>query len=211
MSTRKPQMAELEAGVAALRSDLIDGEGRISTMRNYRFAILQYKEHLEFELRAAVQRLSAELRAGGWMILSIDLQQLLFERLRSMGDAWVARVIAMEKRMAGVARERGLSYLKSKLTPLIEGPDGLAADCSRLICAYADQHPEHADRTLVLIGRAGALYAFFRSSALLRHLDGRTKNLPVVLLYPGTRTAATGLSFMSVLPPDHDYRPRIYP
>ena len=40
----------------------------------------------------------------------------------------------------------------------------------------------------VLIGRAGGLYPFFRSSALLRHLDGQTGTVPVVLLYPGTIT-----------------------
>ena len=67
------------------------------------------------------------------------------------------------------------------------------------------------DRTLALIGRAGALYPFFRSSALLRHLDGGTRNVPVVLLYPGERRGPTGLSFMGILDPDNDYRPRIYP
>ena len=64
---------------------------------------------------------------------------------------------------------------------------------------------------VAFIGRAGALYPFFRSSALLRDLDGKTKHVPVVLLYPGTRLGPTGLSFMGVLNPDSDYRPRIYP
>jgi hypothetical protein len=64
---------------------------------------------------------------------------------------------------------------------------------------------------LALIGRAGALYPFFRSSALLRHLDGKTRNVPVVLLYPGERRGSTGLSYMGMLNPDNDYRPRIYP
>ena len=113
--------------------------------------------------------------------------------------------------MARIEPERGLNYLKSKLTPLIEGPEGIAADCCRIICDYADQNPEKADRTLALIGRAGALYPFFRSSALLRHLDGKTRNVPVVLLYPGERRGPTGLSYMGMLNPDNDYRPRIYP
>jgi len=92
-----------------------------------------------------------------------------------------------------------------------EGPDGIAADCSRLICEYADRHPDSIDRTVALIGRAGALYPFIRSSALLRHVDGRTRNVPVVLLYPGERRGPTGLSFMGILSPDNDYLPRIYP
>jgi len=63
---------------------------------------------------------------------------------------------------------------------------------------------------VILLGRAGALYPFFRSSALLKHLDGKTRGLPVVLLYPGLRLDPTRLSFMGELPGDGDYRPRIY-
>ena len=81
--------------------------------------------------------------ANGWMVLSINLQKLLLDRVRAQGPEWVERVIAMERRMAGIEPERGLNYLKSKLAPLIEGPDGIAADCSRVIGEYADQHPGH--------------------------------------------------------------------
>jgi len=204
---------QLSEAFASLRHDLIHEDGpRISTMRNYRFAIVQYDPADEYRLRGEVQRLSDELVSSGWMVLSISLQSLLLERVRAQGDDWVERVTQMEKRMAEIAPERGLNYLKSKLIPLIEGPEGIAADCSRLIGEYARQRqPEELERTLALIGRAGALYPFFRSSALLRHLDGNTNNVPVVLLYPGERRGPTGLSFMGMLEPDNDYRPRIYP
>ncbi|MEV0726568.1 DUF1788 domain-containing protein [Micromonospora purpureochromogenes] len=206
------QQTPLQEAFAALRRDLIHEDGpRISTMRNYRFAIMQYDPPDEFKLRAEVQRLTTDIVANGWMVISISLQTLLLERVRAQGLEWVDRVVQMEERMAGIEPERGLNYLKSKLSPLIEGPDGIAADCSRLICEYADKHPDTIDRTVALIGRAGALYPFIRSSALLRHLDGRTRNVPVVLLYPGERRGPTGLSFMGILNPDNDYRPRIYP
>jgi hypothetical protein len=202
----------LQEAFAALRRDLIHEDGpRISTMRNYRFAIMQYDPPEEFKLRGEVQRLTADLVANGWMVISVSLQKLLLDRIRAQGLEWVDRVVQMEGRMAGIEPERGLNYLKSKLSPLIEGPEGIAADCSRLICDYADKHPDTVDRTVALIGRAGALYPFIRSSALLRHLDGRTRNVPAVLLYPGERRGATGLSFMGILNPDNDYRPRIYP
>jgi hypothetical protein len=202
----------LQEAFAALRRDLIQEDGpRISTMRNYRFAIVHYLPAQEFKLRGEVQRLSADLVANGWMVLSISLQKLFFDRLRAQGGDWTERVIAMETKTASIAPERGLNYLKSKLAPLIEGPDGIAADCSRIISQYVDQHPDDVERTLALIGRAGALYPFFRSSALLRHLDGRTRTVPVVLLYPGERRGPTGLSFMGMLNADNDYRPRIYP
>ena len=199
------------AAIAALRRDLIHADGpRISTMRNYRFAIVQYSPDEEFKLRGEVQQLSAELVANGWVVFSLDLQKLFLERIRRQEDGWAERVIAMEKRMAKGDPARGLNYLAPKLQQMIEGPDGIAADCSRIICAYADRHPDKVDRMLAIIGRAGALYPFFRSSGLLRHLDGKTRNVPVVLLYPGERRGPTALSFMGVFNPDSDYRPRIY-
>jgi hypothetical protein len=206
------QRTPLQTAMAALREDLIHDDGpRISTMRNYRFAIVPYDPSEEFALRGEVQKLSHELQAGGWVVLSISLQKLLLDRIQAQGPDWLGRVESMERRLAQLQRERGMNYLESKLAPLIEGPDGIAADCAKVICDYADAHPDRVDRTLALIGRAGALYPFFRSSALLRHLDGRTRNVPVVLLYPGHRTGPTGLSFMGLLPSDSDYRPRIYP
>jgi hypothetical protein len=206
------QQTSLQEGFTALRRDLIHEDGpRISTMRNYRFAIMHYSPSDEFDLRGEVQRLTADLVANGWQVISISLQSLLLDRIRAQGPEWVERVTQMEERMAGIEPERGLNYLKSKLSPLVEGPDGIAADCSRLIGEYIAKNPDTADRTVAFIGRAGALYPFLRTSALLRHLDGRTQNVPVVLLYPGERRGATGLSFMGVLKPDNDYRPRIYP
>ena len=206
------QSLTLQDAFTALRSDLIQGDGpSISTMRNYRFALLQYLPQDEFKLRCEVQRLSGDLDKHGWVVLSINLQQLLLDRARLQGPEWLESVTRMERLTTQASRERGLNYLQSKLAPLIEGPDGIAADCSRIITDYVDQHPDQADRVVTLIGRAGALYPFFRSSALLKHLDGRTRNVPVVLLYPGERRGEKGLSFMGVLTPDSDYRPRIYP
>jgi hypothetical protein len=229
MSTRTAP--ELGPAFSALRKDLMHADGpRISTMRNHRFALLQYLPRDELAMRAEVQRLSADLEAHGWVVLSLDLHKLLLDRLRAQGENWIERVQAMERRLTGNSAERGLSHLLSKIGPCIEGPQGLSADCSRIICAHADAHPDRIDRTLALIGGAGALYPFYRSSAILKHLDGHTQNIPVVFLYPGELvnlgevvnlggvqqlggtqgSGHTGLSFMGRLSPDNDYRPRIY-
>ena len=203
---------ELQRAFAALREDLIKEDGpSISTMRNYRFAIVPYQPVDEFKLRQEVSRLSTDLKANGWVVLSISLQHLLLDRVRAMGDDIVQRIIERERRLAARNADRGLGYLADKLAPHIEGPDGIAADAARVISDHVDAHPDSVDRTLALIGRAGALYPFFRSSSLLKHLDGRTRNVPVVLLYPGERRPEGGLSFMGELNPDRDYRPRIYP
>jgi len=204
------QQGPLEEAVAALRQDIIGGH--ISTIRNYNFAILPYRPADEFKLRQLMRRLTDELRAEGWSVLPISLQKILLDRIRAKGDENVAALIAREKRLyATDDPERGITYLQEKIAPNIEGPDGIAADVARLINAFADENPDRSDRTLVLIGRTGSLYPFFRSSALLKHIDGKTRNLPVVLLYPGDRKDTTALSFMGQLDPDRDYRPRIYP
>jgi hypothetical protein len=202
----------LQEGLAALRRDLIHPDGpQISTMRNYRFAILQYDPAQEFALRAGIQRLEGELVAHGWAVLAIDLHKLLLQRIHAQGPEWLEWVVETERELSQRDPRRALASVREELASLIEGPDGLAADCAREVRAYTSLHPDRADRTVVFLGRAGALYPFFRSSALLRHLDGQTDQVPVILLYPGERRGQTGLSFMGVLTPDNDYRPRIYP
>ena len=206
------QFGDLDEALAALKRDLLSDEGpRISTMRNYRFAILPYLPGDEFKLRRRILQLTEELRAVGWAVLPISLQQLLLERIRSAEGDNLDALIAREKRLYERDPARALEHIRDRIARHIEGPDGLAADVVRAIGTFADHNPELADRSLVMIGRAGALYPFFRSSALLKHIDGKTRNIPVVLLYPGRRVDASGLSFMCELPPDHDYRPRIYP
>jgi hypothetical protein len=202
----------LDQGVAALTRDLLAEDGpQISTMRNYRFAILPYRPKDEFKLRRLMRNLTDELRAKGWGVLPISLQKLLLDRIRTTGDANVQALMSRERRLYEKDPDRALAHLRDKIAPHIEGAEGIAADVAKVIEDFAAQNPDRADRTLVLIGRAGALYPFFRSSALLKHIDGKTRNIPVVLLYPGERKDKTGLSFMGELEADRDYRPRIYP
>jgi hypothetical protein len=196
---------------ADLGRDLIHDDGpRISTMRNYRFCIAVYPPDKELELRRHVQRLTSELSHSGWVVKSISLHKLLLERLHRHGEGYVERLVAREKAVAARSPARGLNFVTEKITAEIEGQDGIAADVAREIQAFVQANPDKAERTVVIIGRAGALYPFFRSSALLKHLDGRTGNVPVVVLYPGERKGETGLSFMGRVSADSDYRPRIY-
>ena len=202
----------LDEAVLALKNDLLaDGGPRISTMRNFRFAILPYRPTDEFKLRKLLRNVTDELKGAGWGVLSISLQRLLLDRIRATGQESVESLIAREKRLFEKDPGRALEHVRQKIAPHVEGPDGIAADVVRLIGKFADENPDRADQTLVLIGRAGALYPFFRSSALLKHIDGQTRNIPVVLLYPGERLGTTELSFMGEMPADRDYRPRIYP
>lgn len=207
---------------AKLQEDLLqEGGPSISTIQNFRFAILRYAVEEEFAMRRHVQELTAALEGHGWMVLTLDLQTILFERIRAQGTDWAEHVIRHEKELVEFEvrddslplherAEDGLALLQQRIGALVEGEGGLATACSALIAEHLERHPAYRDRTLVLIGRAGVLYPFLRTSSILRQLDGHTENLPVVLLYPGDRAGQTGLSFMGVLAPDNDYRPRIY-
>lgn len=209
MNFRHP--TAIASAVDALRKDLLREEGpQISTIRNYNFAILPYPPDEEFALRAAIHELSGELRDAGWTTGTVVLHTLLLERLRAEGPEVLDSIIAREKSLASAADgTRGLRMLKERVVNLVDKPDGIATDVVRSIEAILAESTTPA-RTVIFLGRLGGLYPFLRTSSLLKHIAGRTHNVPVVLLYPGTVEGETGLRFMGVLQPDRDYRPRIY-
>ncbi|MCA9548106.1 MAG: DUF1788 domain-containing protein [Myxococcales bacterium] len=206
-----PVSQQLDIAFRALREDVLHPGGpRISSIRDYRFAILPYPPELEHDLRRRVQTLARDLRQAGWHVESISLIELLLARLDAKG--LTDRLIQAEALLGNRRMDRGLGYLGESITKQLQGTDGLAADCARRIEERRQRLPDdEQDRLLCLIGGAGPLYPFFRYSALLRYLDGHTHGVPVVLLYPGHQHGNTGLSFMGQLKPDGDYRPRIYP
>lgn len=201
---------DLDRAVGALKADLLaKGGPRISTMHNYNFAILPYEPSEELKLRDRIKRLAQELKAEGWAVCSIALHRLLIERLKRLGEGRLESLVERERALHEDDPEGALEHLTEILAREIEGPDGLAADVADELAKFRATLDEGTP-SVAFIGRAGALYPFFRTSALLRHLDGRTGDVPVVLLYPGKRRDLSALSFMGELQPDRDYRPRIY-
>ena len=207
----------LSVALAALKADLIHEDGpQISAMRNYRYAILPYNPEEEFALRRGINELVTTLRAESWVVISISLQRLLMERIRAEDSGrFFAELVEREEMFQELDPDSALIDLRDKIADLIEGEDGIAADVSRVIAAHVAAHPDRVDRMVAFIGRAGALYPFFRISALLRYLDTHSQQghirVPMVLLYPGRRGEGHSLQFMGELPPTTDYRPRIYP
>ncbi len=203
--------AAFRDAVDALRKDLTTDGAQISTVRNYNFAILPYPPEDEFKLREEIQRLSDELRDRGWAVGTVPLHTLLMTRIEAQEEGFIEKMIEREKRLARATDPwRGLRTLKERVANLIEGEGGLASDVIREVQRILDESGRGPERTVIFLGRAGALYPFMRTSSLLKHLTGQTKNAPVVLLYPGKVDTDGGLSFMGVVPPDRDYRPRIY-
>ncbi|MCP4692719.1 MAG: DUF1788 domain-containing protein [Desulfobacterales bacterium] len=198
--------------VEELKRDLLNENGpQISAMGSFPFAIFQYDPGEEFRMRELIHELVSELRREGWRVKNISLIDLMLKRLERDEDDVIRETIAVEKRLFRKKRNglnKALSFLKSVMIPDLQDENGLAAD----VIAEIRRLKEETDdgRTLVFISRAGALHPFYKTSGLLRYLDGRTLDTPVILLYPGSRPSRTALSFMDEYPPDPDYRPRIY-
>lgn len=209
MNFRHPSV--IASAVDALKKDLLREDGpQISTVRNYNFAILPYPPDEEFALRGAIHELTGELRDAGWTTGIVRLHTLLLARLRAEGPDVLDSIVRREKSLAGAAdKSRALRMLKERVVNLIDKPNGIADDIVGGIDAILSESDDRA-RTVIFLGRLGGLYPFLRTSALLKHIAGRTHNVPVILLYPGTLDGETGLRFMGVLQPDRDYRPRIY-
>jgi hypothetical protein len=206
------RFSPVQSMLAAVERDLLaEGGPQISTMRNYRFAIAVYRPADEYELRAELRSLESRLRAKEWAVLTLRLSSMLLDRARrELGDEVIAVRIAEEKRLYARGPERGITRLQQLFEPWIEEQGGLAGDAIAAIEAFARESERHGDKRAVFVAGVGGLYPFFRSSALLKRLDGYTNNIPLVLCYPGEKRDSTGLSFMGQLAPDRDYRPRIY-
>lgn len=202
-----------DEGLAALKTDLLRPEGpSITNMGNYRFAVLPYRPEKEYYVRRQVREVTDFLKARAWNVFELSVQKLLLKRLKLEPQEVVESWIQREKRLAAKGKsERALRASTDNLENLIGGREGIAQDAIEEIHRLADEYQVDTERTLVWITRMGALYPFFRTSTLLKHLDGNTRRIPVVVLYPGRRVDQTGLSFMCETPADRDYRPRIYP
>ncbi len=202
----------LDTALEAMQSDLLaDGGPQISTMRNYRFAIVVYHPTEEWALRAKLAEIVSRLRARDWATSTLSLARLLLDRARrEFAEGELDARVAQEKRMFRRAPERGLAVAEDLLVPLIDEERGLASEIIAKVQSFATESEAKGERRVVFLSELGALYPFFHSSALLRRLDGKTSNIPIVLLYPGVKKHDGGLSFMSESSADRDYRPRIY-
>ena len=207
-----PLFTRLAHSFGDLRKDLgSPGKSSISTIHNYQFAIVTYLPQEELKMRRLLKNMCRELEKTGWSVLSIDLLRVLMQRLRKIHPQFTERLIKREKRFSKRDLNRGLNEIQRAFSEHLDGPEGIARDCAQLIEEYMTEESGRIGHTVIFIGRAGALYPFFRTSALLRYLHTEmTRKAPVVLLYPGTRHGKAGLSFMDRLNPDSDYRPRIY-
>lgn len=175
--------------------ELKDPRERLSVYHNMPYALFRYLPEEELELRKQVRNLETRLTQQGKNVHRISLAECLDEAMRSQRplDEWFT-----------AEREQGVETL-------VDTVHSVLAFYTPLVDLVAARMPENPDplRDLVFILRTGALFPVYRTFSLLEQLEGRVQ-APTILFYPGTLDGAAGLSFMGVLEPEHNYRPKIF-
>jgi hypothetical protein len=175
--------------------ELKDPRERLSVYHNMPYALFRYLPEEELELRKQVRFLETRLTQKGKNVQRISLAECLDEAMQSQRplEEWFA-----------AEREQGVETL-------VDTVHSVLAAYTPLVDLVAARMPEKPDplRDLVFILRTGALFPVYRTFSLLEQLEGRVQ-APTILFYPGTLDGAAGLSFMGVLEPEHNYRPKIF-
>ena len=202
----------LERRLNDLKMDLMNPAGpNISTNRNYPFALFQYLPHEEFQMREELADMIDELRMKGWNILNVDLFDTLIQFLEEQESGELIEAFIEEEQLQYAANNQDYSYplhaLNNSLDIFFKDQDAYPGAVLKKIQEKTQlgQNP----KSVIFLSRIGALYPFYRTSALLRYLDTGIR-IPTIVLYPGERQEKYYLSFMGEMSADRDYRPRIY-
>jgi hypothetical protein len=173
-----------------------DPRPRISAYDNLPFAIFLYPPEREFAVQEETARLATRLLNRGKRVTTVSLAERLWTALEREGYSI--------DELAEAERDAGWDAMATTLHDILRKTQPLED-------LVAEQIPEDAKpgKDIVLIVRAGALFPFYRTSALLENLHGLVQ-VPTVLCYPGTLEGPSGLRFMGTLDPEHNYRPKIF-
>jgi len=172
-----------------------DPRERISVYHDMPYALFRYDAEEELALRRQLEDLETRLTQKGKTVHRISLAACLDAAMRS--ERPLADWFAAE-------REQGVETVAETVHAIL-------AEYAPLVDLVAARMPAAPDplRDLVFILRTGALFPVYRTFSLLEQLKGRVE-VPAVLFYPGRLDGAAGLSFMGVLDPEHNYRPKIF-
>lgn len=173
-----------------------DPRASLSAYHNLPYAIFHYPPEDELALRAELTKLRTRLEQAGKRVTTISLAECLREALTSQGLS---------------PEELAEAEVMSGTEALVDTLNHVLTNDAPLDTSVATRVPHDAapDRDIVLLTRAGALFPFYRTSALLERMMGQV-SAPCVLFFPGEKTGPAGLRFMGVLDAEHNYRARIF-
>lgn len=173
-----------------------DPRAQISAYHNMPYAIFHYPPEEEIPLRTELALLRTRLEQAGKRVTTISLADCLADALAAEG--------LTTKRIEAAERRTGVEKMIDTIHQVISRRRPLDDLVAARIPADA-----HAERDVIFIVRAGALFPFYRTSSLLEQLKGKL-DVPAVLFYPGELDGVAGLKFMGVLEAEHNYRPKIF-
>ncbi|MFA5852360.1 MAG: BREX protein BrxB domain-containing protein, partial [Spirochaetales bacterium] len=179
--------------------------------RHYPFAIVHYRPEEEFRARELLGEMVDSLRLQGWAVRTIDLFEVLLDYLGEEEEgelvpAWIEEEKMLYKTYKN-DHAKPLEFLGNSLGGFFNRKTGYPQKVLEEIRNIAQGADE--TRSVIFLSRIGALYPFYRTSALLRFLDEGVK-VSTIVMYPGERVEQHYLSFMGEMDADRDYRPRIY-
>lgn len=174
----------------------VDPRPKVSAYHNLPYAIFQYEAEDELDVRREIAKLRTRLEQRGKRVTTISLADCMAESLAAADIT--AEMLADGEMNAGAdALIDTVAQILASDAPLHE------------IVATHVPGDATAERDIIFLTRAGALFPFYRTSALLERMMGGV-GVPAVLFFPGRREGPAGLSFMGVLDADHHYRARIF-
>jgi hypothetical protein len=183
-----------------LPDSILDIGGRISSFAKdggeNPFLVYVYAPSAEFAVRRDLADLRTWLTSKSIASQAVSLAELLDEAVAQRG--WLETVIDQERKAKG--DERALDEVYDNVSELLRATPTLP---DRVL----DRINQHTDATAFLV-RAGALYPFYRTSALLDELREKV-SVPLVLMYPGRLINQYGLRFMDRTDPAYGYRAHI--
>jgi hypothetical protein len=175
---------------------LDDPRPAISAYHDMPYAIFRYPPEAEFEVRRQMSLLRTRLETHhGKRITIISLADCLRKAIES--EIPLQQLVQAEKTVG--------------VTGLIDTIHEILSRRASLPELVSDMLPDSGDplKDIFFLVRAGALFPFYRTSALLEQIMGLVR-IPGVLFYPGILDGAAGLRFMGIKDAEHNYRPKIY-
>jgi len=163
------------------------------------YAIFVYAPREEFLLRDELKAMAGELRRQGIETRHVSLADLGYRavaKAQAEDGGWDRIYEGERRRKSWKPAVQTVQYALTKGSPLA---DHVVEEVGGL----------DARRTLVVLGRVGALIPAYRPNALLAELAGRL-SIPTVLLYPGRHTDDGGLRLLDEIPSDASSYARIF-
>lgn len=195
--------SSLSKRLEQLEADLAYRPPRFVRVSNMPYAIFHYDPRDERMLRRALNKLAARLRQQNWRVHFLSMASLLWQAIEACEGLEALAQLESEEGFDAVQEQVYIYLTEDFWQPL---PRLVAERIARM--GATDPR-----RDLVFLYRAGAFApAMYSMSRLINELTTYGVQVPVVLLYPGSREGTFGLRYMNL--PERaalgNYRVQIY-